>query len=267
MTRLRAADLARLVREKLVRPLLPHGVTAGLNRNDRIGAFHRAWGHVFTNHLRGAYYEFGVYFGEGFRASHQVHTFFTRWLQRQLGADEPWRRDVAKQYADFTPHFYAFDTFQGMPEHAEDNDVLGPGHFRCSLEEFARLNRKAGLIEGPAVRYFVGTFQQILRRDADVLAGLQPAAVVNIDCDLYASARDALEIVGSKLMQGSVLLVDDWNIFAADPEKGERRALREFLASHPAFSFEPWFSYEYAGQAFLVHRNGIAGDAISPDVH
>jgi hypothetical protein len=34
-----------------------------LNKNDRAGALHRAWGHIFTNHIQGDYVEFGVYQG------------------------------------------------------------------------------------------------------------------------------------------------------------------------------------------------------------
>lgn len=247
------------VRERVVRRLLPCDVTSRLNRNDRIGALYRAWGYVFTNHLEGAYYELGVYRGGTFRTSFQIYQTFAAWLRDQLGAQEPWRRQVAAPYAQYRHHFYAFDTFQGMPDNAEAHAIVEAGHFPCALEEFSQRNRAAGLVEGPGVRYFQGTFADIAARDPQALAALQPAAIVNLDCDLYGSTRDGLALVLSKLQQGAVLLIDDWNFFSADAHRGQRRAAAEFLAAHPTIAIEPWFSYEFVGQAFLVHRRAPAG--------
>ena len=35
------------------------------------------------------------------------------------------------------------------------------------------------------------------------------------------------------------MLFDDWNCFLGDPEKGERRAWREFCEVNPELCFEP----------------------------
>ena len=250
---------ATFVRERLVRPLLPDGITTDLNRNDRIGALHRAWGYVFTSQIQGAYYECGVYQGETFRASRRVYQRFFRWQQSQRTAQEAWRRAAADGYAAYRHHFYAFDTFRGIPENTEGNPVFRAGAFACSREAFARRNRAAGIVEGPAVRYFQGTFAEIAETQREAVSALQPAAIVNIDCDLYRSACEALDLVAPKLVQGTVLLLDDWNTFAARQEAGERRALREFAGRHPQVVVEPWFAYEYTGHAFLVHRVPGAG--------
>jgi hypothetical protein len=186
----------------------------------------------------------------------KLYRLFHHWQQSQLTADEPWRRTTAAPYARFRHQFYAFDTFEGIPENGEGERTFAKGNFACSLEEFTRLNGEEGIVEGETVRYFAGTFKEIAERQAQALLALQSAAIINLDCDLYASAIDALAIVAPKLVQGSVLLVDDWNTFAAHGGKGERRAIREFLASHPTISFEPWFAYEFAGQTFLVHTQG-----------
>lgn len=52
-----------------------------LNKNDRAGALHRAWGHIFTNHIYGDYVEFGVYQGSSFVESYNQYKTFERWLQ------------------------------------------------------------------------------------------------------------------------------------------------------------------------------------------
>jgi hypothetical protein len=245
---------ASVVRERLVRPLLPQSVASNLNRNDRTGALFRAWGHVVANQIEGAYYEFGVYRGDAFRASVAAHRVCRQWVQDQLASDEAWRRRTWDAYANITHHFYAFDTFEGIPENAEGERTFAAGNFSCSLGEFARRNREAGILEGPGVRYVAGAFSEVAQRRAGELAGLQPAAIVNLDCDLYASARDALALVAPKLQQGTVLLADDWNTFRARRDQGERRALAEFLDRHREVAVEPWFTYEFAGQAFLIHR-------------
>ena len=86
------------------------------------------------------------------------------------------------------------------------------------------------------------------------LKQLEPVAIANIDCDLYSSTCEALEILAPKLLQGTVLLVDDWNSFSASRHNGQRKAVHEFLERSKEWSFEPWFPYEYVGQAFLVHK-------------
>lgn len=243
----------RQVREKIASRLLPPHVTSDLNRNDRVGALHRAWGHVFTSQIEGAYYEFGVYRGDTFRDSFKVYQGYFRWQQAQITSPEPWRQKVAATYARYRHHFYAFDTFKGTPPNEEKNVTFAEGTFFCSLDEFKQLNRAVGIVESDQVRYFAGTFAETRVRQTEELERMQPAAIANLDCDLYSSATDALAIIGPKLVRGSVLLVDDWNTFAARRDSGERLALAEFLSQHPEFELEPWFAYMYTGQAFLVH--------------
>ena len=55
-------------------------VTGVINKNDRASALHRAWGHVFTNHLPGDYVEFGVYHGDSFIESYKQRCQFRNWL-------------------------------------------------------------------------------------------------------------------------------------------------------------------------------------------
>lgn len=246
---------AAFVREEITRRLLPASVASDLNRNDRAGALHRAWGHVYTNHIRGAYYEFGVYHGEGFRASFRARSLFDAWLRGQIESPELWRREVAAVYAECAHPFYAFDTFAGMPANDEGNRIFAEGTFGSSLAEVRRLNEEAGLREGAGVSYFAGTFAETAGREPAAMAALEPAAIANVDCDLYGSARDALQILSPKLQQGTVVLMDDWNAFSASRQAGERKALAEFLAENPGLSFEPWFPYEFVGQAFLVHKD------------
>ncbi len=80
----------------------------------------------------------------------------------------------------------------------------------------------------------------------------KPAAVINLDCDLYVSSVYALRICAHLIQDGTVLLADDYNAFRANPNQGQRQAIRGFEEEHPVL-FEPWFSFNYNCQAFLCH--------------
>ena len=220
------------------------------NRNDRTGALYRAWGHVISSNMGGAYYEFGIYKGSSFRESFLTYQIYANWMLSQSNSSEKWRQKI--KY-DFDHHFYGFDTFEGMPENLENNEQFAQGSFLGSLENVKLEGEKIGMCEGDSVKYVKGIFSEVLRNDTLEIVNLQPAAIVNIDSDLYMSACDALEIVKPKLQQGTILMMDDWNCFRADNNQGERRALREFLEKNSNIETEKYFSYSFAGQAFIVH--------------
>ncbi len=90
----------------------------------------------------------------------------------------------------------------------------------------------------------------------------QRLALVHVDCDLYTSARYVLDqlLVAGLLQDGCLILCDDYNCNRGNPQMGERRAMSEAFASQRRFSYSPYFSYGWHGQAFLVHdREAIAG--------
>ena len=59
------------------------------------------------------YLEFGVYKGESFRDSYRMYLTYDRWIKSQSESQEMWRRKINW---DLKHSFYAFDTFEGMPE-------------------------------------------------------------------------------------------------------------------------------------------------------
>ena len=240
------------VQHKFVLRLIPSFIKYDLNRNDRVGALCRAWGHVFTNQMSGGYYEFGVYKGESFRDSYRMYLPHVKWMKAQSESPEMWRRKINW---DLKHSFYAFDTFEGMPENDENNDTFAKGTLLGCLDEVKSAGEKIGMREGDQIKYFKGNFSDIAKERSDEFSNLQPAAIVNIDCDLYFSAVDALEIIFPKLQQGTVIMMDDYNCFSAKKNKGERRALSEFLEKHSEIEVEKFFTYMYVGQSFIVHLN------------
>lgn len=238
----------QIVLRNIVRKYLETRFVMGLlNRNDRIGTLHRAWGHVFSNHIRGDYVEFGMYRGDSFVDSYRQYQIFERWLNQQMISPENWRRKVASEFIDFKPTFYGLDTFSGMPVNEEGNSTFATGTFYGDLS-LVRSKCEQAFLEKDMYNLYQGLFKDTT---ADLLQDAKhKAAIINIDCDIYESAKDALQACSSLLQVGTVILLDDYNAFCADNRKGERRAFREFQEISE-FKFDKWFAYHYSGQAFL----------------
>jgi hypothetical protein len=73
-----------------------------------------------------------------------------------------------------------------------------------------------------------------------------------IDCDLYSSTVEVLNFLGELIGERTVLIMDDWNCFGADDDRGQRRAMREFLETQPHLRLEPLVSYGPNSQSFVV---------------
>lgn len=147
--------------------------------------------------------------------------------------------------------YVAFDSFQGFPEPSEmdRSEVFQKGRCATSEEEFIRRVVAAGMPRRQlwTVHGFYNESLTDSRRNS-----LLPmkAAVIYIDCDLYASTVDVLKFIVPFLQPGTILVFDDWQCFRGDPEKGQKRAWREFCEAHPKLKFEPWISTNEA-QAFI----------------
>jgi hypothetical protein len=184
---------------------------------------------------QGDYYEFGVFKG---------HTF----LQAQLGARELGITGM---------RFFGFDSFQGLPPvvgvDRTSEEHFYEGQYACSLEQVtAELDRRGADWQ----RSFLikGFFQDTLNERTRLAYRMDKASVVLLDSDLYESAALVLEFLREMLTDPAVLIMDDWNAFARDDNRGERRALAEFLGAHPEWTAEPWFHYGTYGQVFVMRR-------------
>ena len=143
-----------------VKKMLPDYVTFDQNRNDRAGALYRAWGLIISNKIAGGYFEFGVYQGESFRESYRIFQGYVAWMKSQKTSQEVWRQKIKWGW---NHHFYAFDTFEGMPTNNEGNENFSQGTFLGSLEVVKAEGKKIGMLEGKAVQYFKGTFAEIAK--------------------------------------------------------------------------------------------------------
>ena len=242
--------LIRKVLTKLIRPIqyvLNKLITpiSSVNLDDRKGAIHKAWGHIFSNHIEGDYVEFGVYKGDSLIIAYNEYQVFKNWMQGELLSPEDWRRVVARNFINKNANFHGLDTFEGMPANNEKNITFSKGNFFATINEVTLKLKKAGVKD---FFLYKGLFSESTLELNNNIS--KYVAIVNIDGDLYESALDSLNIIEPKLQIGTVLLFDDYNAFNSDNTKGERRASIEFFKKSN-FIFEKWFNYHYSGQSFL----------------
>jgi len=219
-----------------------------INLNTRKGAFHKAWGYVFSNHMLGDYIEFGVYKGDSFYDSITTYLKFREWFNNQFNSKENWRKNLAtnsplNEYAKF----HGLDTFEGMPENNEKNIIFEKGNFNSNIENVIKKIKKIKKID---YELYKGNFNETKKSLKNNLIN-RKVAIINFDCDIQKSTNDALEIIKDKIDIGTILMFDDYNAFNADNNHGQRKSFANF-SKNENFIFEKFFSYEYIGQCFLT---------------
>jgi O-methyltransferase len=182
----------------------------------------------------GDYLEFGVFYGSSLMCMHRV-------------LDEFGLTDV---------RLFGFDSWQGLPEHAADEDsgLWRAGDFRSDYETAQRYMTEQG-VNWNRAHLIRGWYQDTLKPELRECHRIRRAGVIMIDCDLYSSAKHALEFCAPIIGDRAVILFDDW--FAGDlAEKnlGEKRAFDEFLAAHPDLECEETDTYIPTAKVFRVRR-------------
>jgi O-methyltransferase len=187
--------------------------------------------------VEGDYLEFGVFDGASL-----ANAFKTiRDVYRQRASDERHSAEYRKQVLELWKkmRFFGFDSFQGLPELSpmdrQSNEFV-KGKFAYSLSSFQRKLR-AGRVDPGKVVIVPGWFEQTCTAETAEKYQMKAVSIVNIDCDLYESTRVALRFIAPLMVDGTVLIFDDWYSFRGNPELGEQRAFSEWKLSKPDWVF------------------------------
>jgi O-methyltransferase len=224
--------------------------------------FHKAAALIAADKIEGDYLEFGVYRGGSFvSAYHSLAAVFATMTTPGVWNTEP---DCVARRAQWSRmRFFAFDSFEGLPR-PQGLDALSrdftDGKFACSESDFRRYAASQGVPPDKLVTV-PGWFKDTLNRATTERHALSRAAIVHVDCDLYDSTRTVLDFVTDLLVEGSVLIFDDWYNFGGDPDLGEQRAFREWRWAHPDFVVSEYQKEGPWRNSFLVHRLGRQGPA------
>ncbi len=124
---------------------------------------------------------------------------------------------------------HGFDSFHGLPE-----DWTGTFEIR------GKFTRHGALPKVPEnVRLHVGWFDTTL--PAYLATGDEPVALLHVDCDIYSSARTVLHGLAPRIVEGTVIVFDEYFNYP-NWQQHEYRAFQEAVS---AFGW----AYEYLGFA------------------
>lgn len=117
---------------------------------------------------------------------------------------------------------HLFDTFAGMPETDARVDLHEKGDFSDTSVEGVRAGIRA--VAGPAAERVV--FHPGVMPETFQGCAIDRVALAHVDVDIYRSVLDCCEFIYPRLVDGGILLFDDYG-FPACP--GARRAVDEFF--------------------------------------
>lgn len=231
----RLLGIARKLQEPTITPLPPK-VNHVPSLRFRLDFFNAAQMFLQVNRIDGSYLEFG---------SHEVNTF--RMALNTIGAHGRPNRIT---------HFYAFDSFAGMPEPTGiDKQKIWRAAMNFTSQERFRAITRRDAYRTTSVK---GFFKDVLP-EFKLPPGQNPA-LVYIDCDYYESTKDVLEWVGPYLRHGTLIAFDDWDCYFGDYARGQRRAFSEFRESmKERLEFLDFMKIASGGMAFICLKKDKIG--------
>lgn len=227
---------------------------------------------VCAEYVLGDYLEFGVFRGSSFITAYHALTQAVRdWSSRErayMAYSNKQRADEAfLKVKTNSIRFFAFDSFQGLPEPVGIDNLsarFSEGRYDCTEEEFREILATSG-VDLREVIIVPGFYEGTLTDEVKRKYNLTMSSVVMIDCDLYSSTRVVLDFITDLVVEGTVLIFDDWFNFKANPNLGEQGACREWLEKHPQIYLTPLARWGVTQQSFIVHRTDYVPRGINDD--
>ena len=133
---------------------------------------------------------------------------------------------------------------------SSDDGIFEEGTFHTGVSDFKKALKTQTDYNLNDKYIYKGFYSNTL---TDELQKKMPkVGVVHIDVDIYSSAKEVLNFIKLLLVKGSVLIFDDYYCFPAGSNKGEHRALNEFLNENPSFKITEWKAYSSFGKSFFI---------------
>lgn len=195
--------------------------------------------HLNVDGIDGCYMEFGVAHGHSIRAA-EIAIKTTS--SKSLGIKKVHRL------------IFGFDTFESFESNSPlDRHVTWEGSaFSVPFEKVKSRFKKSSNI----TLFKVNAVSLVSAGIPIVVQGVPhgiKASVILFDMDLYSPTKSALTWSKQYLQKGTFLIFDEYFSFGGDFEKGEARALHEFLNENPEISIRDYSSYGSGGKIFIVN--------------
>ena len=144
---------------------------------------------------------------------------------------------------------FGFDSFKGLPEEAtfDDDGTWNPGDYYAKEKNVRKFLSKEG-VNWEKVKLIKGWFKDTLKPGLIKENNIEKASVIMIDCDMYISAKEALDFCVPLIKDKTIIIFDDWNSAnLAKRNLGEKKAFEEFMNENPHFEYFDFDNYSYQG--------------------
>ncbi|MDE3180562.1 MAG: hypothetical protein KGM47_12995 [Acidobacteriota bacterium] len=115
-------------------------------------------------------------------------------------------------------------------------------------------NLSAGGVDCSKVVAVPGWFEETCVESTIKKYNMTAAAFVHVDCDLYESAKVVLKFIEPLLIDGTILIFDDWFCFRGNPGLGEQRAFNEWARALPDWRFTEYQKEGPWRMSFIANR-------------
>jgi len=210
-----------------------------LHNLEKAHAIKKIFWHLSVDQFEGCYIEFGVAHGHSMRSAEIAERTSE---SKAIGVKRIPRK------------LFGFDTFEGFVSHTTDDmhPIWEGTMYTAPLKDIQRRFRRSNnvqFIKMDATK-LVKTGGSVI--GADEFGITDKAAIILLDMDLYEPTISALRWSRQLLQTGTFLLFDEYFSFGGDSNKGESRALNEFLEENPDIRVRDYSSYGAGGKIFVV---------------
>jgi O-methyltransferase len=209
--------------------------------------------------VEGDYLEFGVFAGASFiNAYYILRDVFIQHQKLHAGRTKDDAAKIKRIWDNM--RFFAFDSFQGLPEPNgvdKKTNSFSVGKYTYTEKAFHENLIKKNVPLKKVVT-IAGWFEETCTVETIKKFGMKKASIIHVDCDLYESAKTALEFVKPLLTDGTIIIFDDWYCFRGNPNLGEQRAFNEWKAT-----MKDWIFTEYQKEgpwrnSFIASKRNVA---------
>lgn len=204
-------------------------------QTQKLAFFVNAFDFLSANKIEGDYHEYGCHRGRTFRMA----------------------LTEARRHNFDTMQFFAFDSFDGLPDVSRPPLPEWQRGALCTTEaQFRQLIQDHGIYV-ERCHFIKGFFQTALTTPLQrtFISNRQRIAFTCIDCDLYESAVSVFRFIEPLLQQGTLLYLDDYFVgYQGSPLKGVAGAFHQFERIS-RFTFIPHMQVGWWGRSFIAYRD------------
>jgi len=205
-----------------------------LRQDGKYTFFQNSLDFLQDNRVFGDYYEFGC---------HRCRTF-------RMVLTEARRHNLHEM------NFFAFDSFEGLPDPTSDTsvEIWKKGALTTTEQSFTEMVDEHGIYT-QNIKTIKGFYEDSLTSHLQktMLDAGSKAALINIDCDLYESAVPVFDFIDPLLQEGTVLYIDDqFAGYKGNPMKGVSRAFLEWQ-NRTRWKLMPHLHIGWWGRSYIVY--------------